>query len=123
MRTIENLSHISKYTQAHLVRCEYLHFAVILKRGKVLAVGRNRIGTRARGSGYSRASIHAERDAVKALGNIAELRGATMLVWRISRTSLLPSKPCSDCVVFLEACMRKYGLAAVKYSDAQVTVM
>jgi hypothetical protein len=100
-----------------------VHVAVLLKRGKVLAHATNRAGTRSRGSGYSDRSIHAERNVVKELGDISMLRGADMLIMRISRTclgdgledALLPSKPCRDCSLFLEKCIREYGLRRVYY--------
>ena len=95
----------------------FLHCAVLLKRGKVIASAQNRIGSRSRGSGYSQQTIHAERAVVKALGDISLLKGAVLCVWRISRINVLPSKPCSECQVFLEKCMREYGLRAVHYSD------
>ena len=95
----------------------FLHFAAIVKRGKVLATAQNRIGTRSKGSGYSYQTIHAERAVVKRLGDISKLRGATLCVWRVSNLNILPSKPCSECQIFLEKCMREYGLRAVYYTD------
>ncbi len=95
----------------------HLHTAVIMKRGKVIATAQNRIGTRSRGSGYSDQTIHAEKAVVKKLGDISQLRGATLCVWRVSCINVLPSKPCEDCHLFLEKCMREYGLRAVYYTD------
>ena len=57
-----------------------LHVAAIVKRGKVLATAQNRIGSRSKGSGYSKQTIHAERAVVKKLGDISKLRGATLCV-------------------------------------------
>jgi hypothetical protein len=94
-----------------------LHVAAIVKRGKVLATAQNRIGSRSKGSGYSKQTIHAERSVVKKLGDISKLRGATLCVWRLSAINVMPSKPCSECHVFLEKCMREYGLRAVQYTD------
>ena len=101
----------------------HLHLAVIMKRGKVLASGMNRYGTRSRGSGFSRSSLHAEKNAVKALGDISQLRGADMLVMRFSRDReleghdrFLSSRPCPSCEIFLEKCMREYGLKNVYYT-------
>ena len=42
--------------------CSELHLAVLVKRGKVIASARNRYGTRSRGSGFSRSSLHAEKN-------------------------------------------------------------
>ena len=100
-------------------RCHntYLHVAAIVKRGKTLATAQNRVGTRSKGSGYGSMTIHAEKAVVKKLGDISQLRGASLCVWRVSAISVLPSKPCPDCHLFLEKCMREYGLRAVYYSD------
>jgi hypothetical protein len=96
----------------------YLHIAVIIKRGKVIASAENRIGSRSKGCGYSGQTIHAERAVLKKLGDISQLRGAILCVWRISCQNILPSKPCSECQIFLEKCMREYGLRAVHYTDS-----
>lgn len=95
----------------------YLHYAQVLKRNKVLAVARNSIGSRSRGCGYSDATLHAERAVVKKLGDTSKLNGATLVVWRVTETGdLRPSKPCPDCQLFLDKCMRDYGLRKVIYS-------
>jgi len=101
-----------------------LHLAVIVKRGRVIASGMNRYGTRSRGSGFARSSIHAEKNAVKELGDISMLRGCDMLIVRFSRNPrleghdrFLGSRPCPACNIFLEKCMREYGLRNVYYTD------
>lgn len=96
------------------------HMAVIVKRGKVIASAQNRVGSRSKGSGYSDYTIHAERAVVKKLGDISQLRGATLCVWRISAISVMPSKPCSECQIFLEKCVREYGLRGVQYTDTVI---
>lgn len=96
----------------------FLHVAAIVRRGKVLATAMNGIGTRCKGAGYSHQTIHAERAVVKKLGDTSKLRGATLCVWRVSTINVLPSKPCSDCRLFLEKCMREYGLRCVQYTDS-----
>lgn len=95
----------------------YFHIAVIVKRNKVLASAYNRVGSRSRGAGWSDQTIHAEKAAVKRLGDTSMLRGAALCVWRVSTQSILPSKPCKDCELFLTKCMREYGLRAVHYTD------
>jgi len=99
-----------------------IHVAVLIKRGKIVAEATNGFGSRSRGSGYSESSIHAERNVIKELGNIHELKGADMYVVRISRNyksegcdQFIGSKPCCQCSVFLEKCMREYGLKNVYY--------
>ena len=103
--------------QEHRKHTTYFHKALILRRNKILAMAENAIGSRSKGSGYSERTIHAEKAVVKKLGDISKLRGATMCVWRVSSVNVLPSKPCSDCHMFLEKCMREYGLRSVIYTD------
>ena len=102
----------------------HVHIAVVVGRGgKILATATNKAGTRSKGSGYSDYSIHAEKNVVKELGDISKLRDADMYVMRISpdhkREGLdkfLCSKPCPQCTLFLEKCMREYGLKRVFYT-------
>jgi deoxycytidylate deaminase len=101
-----------------------IHAAVIVKRGKVIAHATNKIGSRSRGSGYSAYTIHAERNAVKQLGDISQLRGADMYIMRFSKDRtktgfdrFMGSKPCPSCQLFLEKCMREYGLKNVFYTS------
>ena len=103
-----------------------IHVAVLIKRGKIIAEATNGFGSRSRGSGYSKSSIHAERNVIKDIGNIHELRGAEMYVVRISRDykseggeQFIGSKPCCQCQVFLEKCLREYGLKNVYYMQAR----
>lgn len=100
--------------RAHTTQC---HIAVVMLRGKVLAMAQNRMGTRSSGCGYSNNTIHAERAVIKKVGDTNLLKGAILCVWRVSPRNLLPSKPCGDCTLFLEKCMREYGLRAVYYTD------
>jgi hypothetical protein len=98
----------------------HFHQAVIIKRNKILAIAHNSIGSRSKGSGYSDRTIHAERAVVKNLGDISQLRGATLLVYRYnSHDKLLDSMPCSECEVFLIKCMKEYGLRKVIYSTSE----
>ena len=95
----------------------HTHHATIVKRNKVLASAMNKAGSRSMGCGYSDWTIHAERAVVKRLGDISQLRGATLIVVRYNRHGeMLNSKPCHDCELFLEKCMRDYGLRKVVYS-------
>ena len=100
-----------------------IHVAVLMKRGRIIAEATNGFGSRSRGSGYCASSIHAERNVVKEIGNIHELKGAEMYVVRISRNKdievedpFVGSKPCAQCRVFLEKCMKDYGLKNVYYT-------
>lgn len=94
-----------------------LHVAILTKRGKVLATSRNRVGSRSRGCGWSDATLHAERAVVKSLGDTSRLQGCTLTVYRVLPTGEYSnSKPCHSCQVFLEKCMREYGMLKVLYS-------
>lgn len=101
-----------------------LHLAILVKRGRIVASAMNRYGTRSRGSGFARSSLHAEKNVVKELGDISRLRGCDMMVVRFSRNPrleghdrFLRSKPCYGCDIFLDKCMREYGLKNVYYTD------
>ncbi|NBT47240.1 MAG: hypothetical protein EBT07_05390 [Actinobacteria bacterium] len=82
-----------------------LHIAFVYGRGGILlAMSTNRIGTRSSGAGFSTMTIHAERAALKAVGDFTLLRGAVLVVVRIGRGGNL------------EKAMDKYGLRCVYYS-------
>jgi hypothetical protein len=107
-------------TNLKFVHKTQIHVAIIVKRGKILAQATNRIGSRSRGVGFSDKTIHAERNCVRQLGDISKLRGAEMYIMRVSKDSENPefmsSKPCHECEVFLEKCIREYGLKKVFYT-------
>jgi len=99
-----------------------IHVATLIKRGKIIAQATNGFGSRSRGSGYSSASIHAEKNVIKQLGNIHEICGSDMYIVRISRDPKLDgvdqfvkSNPCRQCLPFLHKCFREYGLKNVFY--------
>ena len=94
------------------------HVARITRRRKVIAEARNKIGTRSRGSGWDDQSLHAESAVVKRLGDISQLNGCTLEVIRLNKSGQVRnSKPCENCKMFLEKCMREYGLRKVIYSS------
>ncbi len=95
-----------------------IHFAMLMKRGIVLDVACNAIGSRTRGCGYKNRTIHAERAVLKKLGDHTKLDGAIMVVVRISRGTkeLMNSEPCDTCRPHLEKCMKEHGLKCVYYS-------
>jgi len=96
----------------------HYHQAMITKRNKILAIAHNSVGSRSSGCGYSDQTIHAERAVVKNLGDLSQLRGATLYVYRFNALGKLrDSKPCHDCQLFLEKCIEKYGLRKVIYSE------
>ena len=96
----------------------FLHVAVIYGRGgAVLATATNRGGSRSRGAGFSGMTIHAERAAMKAVGDVSMLRGATLVVIRVGRGGkAMPSAPCKECACAIASAMRKYGLRKVVHS-------
>jgi hypothetical protein len=95
-----------------------LHIAFVYgPRNVLLATALNKVGSRSKGAGFSSCTIHAERAALKAVGDIRKLQGATMVVIRVGYDGrLMASKPCSECQCHLEKCMRSYGLRRVFYS-------
>ncbi len=99
-------------------RAHHVHIAMIFRRGRnCIASSINKVGSRSRGAGYSACTIHAERAALKQLGDLEKLRGATMVVLRITRNGeMRGSKPCSECQCHLQKCIREYGLLRVFYS-------
>lgn len=105
----------SSYVNTHLNTS--LHIAFVYGRGGMLiGMSTNRMGSRSRGAGFSKFTIHAERAALKAVGDNSMLRGATLVVVRVGKHGLLNSKPCHECKCHLEKAMNKYGLKRVYYS-------
>ena len=95
-----------------------LHVAAIYGRGKtLLGLATNRVGSRSSGAGFSNQTIHAERAVMKAVGDISLLRGATLVVVRVTKDGKTAgSAPCKECQAAIEAAMRKYGLRRVIHS-------
>jgi deoxycytidylate deaminase len=96
-----------------------LHYAILYRRGKVLATATNAVGSRSKGCGYSNHTIHAERAVIKKVGDVTLLKDAELFVVRLSKTdksSFMNSEPCHACKRHLTKCMREYGLKAVYYS-------
>jgi hypothetical protein len=95
-----------------------LHIAFLYGRGgALLAMSTNSIGSRSRGAGYSRYTIHAERAVIKMVGDNTLLRGATLVVVRVSKKGeLMSSMPCHECTCHLTKAIAKYGLRRVYYS-------
>jgi hypothetical protein len=110
-------THISLET-TWLKHRTHLHIAILMKRGKILEVATNSIGSRSKGSGYDFRSIHAERAVLKKVGDVSKIRDAILIVIRIGKGTreLVNSEPCHTCKCHLEKCMREYGLRQVYYS-------
>jgi len=113
---------ISNHTSLKII-CErtnlkHNHIAVIIKRGKILCLASNALGTRERGCGYDTRTIHAERAVVKKLGDYSKLNGAIMIVIKISKymNEIGYSEPCHSCKCHLTKCIKEYGLKRIYYS-------
>ena len=93
------------------------HICTIVKGNRILSTAVNQGGTRSSGCGFSTYTIHAEMNALKRLGDMEKLRGATMYVWRFNaKGQPANSKPCCECQRVLEKCIREYGLKQVFYT-------
>ena len=67
------------------VHNQNLHYASIYKRNKLVASSRNSVGSRSRGCGWSKNTIHAEIAAVKQLGDLTKLQGCVLVVVRVNK--------------------------------------
>lgn len=96
-----------------------LHIAVLIKRGKILEIATNAVGSRSKGAGFDTRSIHAERAVIRKLGDLNKLDGAILAVIRITKGTkqVVNSEPCHSCKCHLEKCIRDYGLKTVYYSS------
>jgi hypothetical protein len=103
------------------------HVAMLVRRGKILTVASNRVGSRSQGCGFSKYTIHAERNVIKQFGDISQLRGCDLYVMRIHTNRMTGHKhfgnsaPCRDCSLFLEKCQRRYGLRQIYYTSKEET--
>jgi hypothetical protein len=101
------------------------HVAMLVRRGKILTVASNRLGSRSQGCGFSKYTIHAERNVIKEFGDISQLRGCDLYVMRIHENRLSGEKyfgnsaPCRDCQIFLEKCQRRYGLRHIYFTNKE----
>lgn len=76
--------------------------AIVVKSGRLLATGYNRVGDNTRLINQNwEGSIHAEQDAILHLlrqGREGELRGATIYVARIKGNGTRLARPCDCCM-------------------------
>ena len=112
----ENLPVKALWARSNLTK---LHIAVLVKRGKIIETATNFLGSRSCGFAYNDRSIHAEMALIKKVGNYKRMQGATMIVIRLTEATnkLTNSKPCENCQIKLNKCMRLYGLRQVYYSE------
>jgi deoxycytidylate deaminase len=98
----------------------YLHCALIVRGGSILAVGYN--GLNVNGyidylSDYDKTprpfiNRHAEIDAILSARNKIDLRGSKLFVIRLKSTGVGLSAPCASC----QHAARQYGIKRVIYS-------
>ena len=88
----------------------FKHGAVIVRSGKVLSSGHNKVSTKCPSHMYS---IHAEMAAIKHSSiNVCD---SQLYVVRINAQGLADSKPCPKCTQF----MRIHGISRVYYSTGK----
>lgn len=99
--------------------CRVQHGAVIVKGGRVLAVGVNthRNHPSVVTEPVADCTVHAEMAALRSLSSLESARGATIYVARLgaSKTPRL-SKPCTRCSGALE----NAGVKKIVYTDSEV---
>jgi deoxycytidylate deaminase len=91
------------------------HGALIYKAGRVLAVGinttRNQHPTME--ISHSDYTYHAEINAIRAVGNPGDLKGATVYIARTNRSGTLAySAPCNECLKAINSA----GIKRIVYS-------
>lgn len=111
-------SNISMKTVTNKTNLKHVHVALVMKRGKILSVASNTVGSRKRGAGFDDRTLHAERAAIKKIGDVSKLHGATLVVIRVGKSNyeLGNSEPCHSCRCHLEKCIKDYGLKTIYYS-------
>ena len=110
--------HISIKSVCQKTNLRQNHIAVLVKRGKIMEIASNFIGSRAKGCGYDNRTIHAERAVLKKLGDHTKLSGAIMIVIKVSKymNEIGYSEPCHSCKCHLDKCIKNYGLKRIYYS-------
>ena len=97
--------------------------AIIAKRGKILATATSPNDSRNSALNSSDKMIYVEKSVVRQLGDISNLRGCDLYVMKISKnnkkeeTTFMNSKPCEECQIFLDRCIREYGLNKVYFTS------
>ena len=101
--------------QAHKSQFKYRVGAVLVRSGRVLSTGHNKVGHRSKQRIWE--SVHAEESAiVNALksGSMGRIPGSILYVVRIlSDGSLSCAKPCTKC----NALIQSVGIKKVVYTD------
>ena len=87
----------------------FKHGAVVVRNGKVLSSGHNKVTTRCPSHLFS---MHAEMAAIKHSHERCGLVDAHVYVVRVNNCGLAESKPCERCQRY----MRMHGVSRVYYS-------
>lgn len=119
MLTKEMFSHLIPFAVSHGRSIStYIHIAILMKGKRILAISKNKVGSRKQGCGYANRMIHAEIAVIKKFGNMKGLKGLQLVVLRYGPgiKGWVYSKPCPHCTPILEKIMREYGLQKVYYS-------
>lgn len=111
MRVFEHAKDVA-CTMAQRSDILFQHGAVIIKDGRIIAVGRNHKNGCRWGNGQI-FSVHAEIDAIEGT-KIRGLRGATIVVYAESHGRQKLSRPCPNCAHIL----RKLGFKRVIFSTS-----
>ena len=101
---------------------EHKHGAVLFSRGKVLATGYNHTNRRA--CGATLFGMHAETDCMrnfirkvkKRIYTMKDLRGARLLVTRVTKHGLAYSAPCWACQQKFLKWHRNFGVTAMLFT-------
>jgi len=111
----DRLSFNTLYGKTNL---KHVHVAFLYRRGKLLGLATNFVGSRNKGCGYDHRTIHAERAVLKKVGDVTKLSGAILIVIRIAKGTrdIVNSEPCHSCRCHLEKCIKNYGLKTIYYS-------
>ena len=97
---------ISKHSEYHIKMG-----AVLVRHGKPLSVGFNKIKSHTKWSVYPRQTIHAEVSALISSG-VTDLRGCTMFIYRERNGNPAMARPCSNCMKVLKS----FGIRRIYYT-------
>jgi len=101
------------------------HVAVLMKRGKIVKIAWNKMGSRSSGASTngSQCFVHAEKNLILSVKkNYELLRGADIYVMRISniidnKRSFQYSQPCPECTCLLNKCLKQHKLKTVYFTS------
>jgi hypothetical protein len=98
---------ISRYTTKH--NNEH-HVALLFKHRHLISIGQNRLSQKMIRGGRRINTTHAEIDLLSSIRDIRSIRGALLVVIRISTTGIIHSAPCASCMCLINKYIKEYGL-------------